>query len=285
MSAHLATQQAKAVRTWSTHDAAAAAQSFKAAPFNAVWWGHNSHAHTIIGSGEVSKRIFRKEGPKVAFRRERFDTPDADFIDVDFLDPVGSTAATGVSKIAVLTHGLESSSDAPLTSKMALAFARRGYTVAVLCFRSCSGEDNLTLRAYHMGFTDDLKFLVEQLRERHPSAPIFLSGFSLGGNVICKYLGEMGTTAKDIGILGAAVACVPFDAVGCQKQIDSGFNKAVYSGNFLKTLIPKINRKAADPKLADEACTLTSTTVYTTSCILSQRDVLPSGVSNHLLRH
>jgi predicted alpha/beta-fold hydrolase len=121
MSAHLATQ----CKTWSKHDAAVAAQSFKAAPFNAVWWGRNSHAHTIIGSGEVSKRIFRKEGPKVAFRRERFDTPDADFIDVDFLDPIGSTAATGVSKLAVLTHGLESSSDAPLTSKMALSFARR----------------------------------------------------------------------------------------------------------------------------------------------------------------
>jgi uncharacterized protein len=97
----------------------------------------------------------------------------------------------------------------------------RGYTVAVMCFRSCSGEDNLTLKAYHMGFTDDLKFLVEQLRQRHPAAPIFLSGFSLGGNVICKYLGEMGTAAQDIGILGAAVACVPFDAVGCQKQVSA----------------------------------------------------------------
>ena len=90
-----------------------------------------------------------------------------------------------------------------------------------MCFRSCSGEDNLTLKAYHMGFTDDLKFLVEQLRQRYPAAPIFLSGFSLGGNVICKYLGEMGTAAQDIGILGAAVACVPFDAVGCQKQVSA----------------------------------------------------------------
>jgi hypothetical protein len=124
MSAYVA--QSKPVKTWKLIDAAAAAQSFQPAPFNAVWWGRNSHAHTIIGSGEVSKRIFRKEGPKVVFRRERFDTPDADFIHVDFLDPISSsTTASGVSKIAVLTHGLESSSEAPLTSKMALAFARR----------------------------------------------------------------------------------------------------------------------------------------------------------------
>jgi predicted alpha/beta-fold hydrolase len=88
-----------------------------------------------------------------------------------------------------------------------------------------------------MGFTDDLKFLVEQLRERHPSAPIFLSGFSLGGNVICKYLGEMGTAAKDIGILGAAVACVPFDAVGCQKQVSALHLSYITVLRFVKRVV------------------------------------------------
>ncbi|KAG5189883.1 Alpha/beta hydrolase protein [Tribonema minus] len=246
-------------RTWTQTSPQAAAESFQPAEFQCARWAFNPHVHTIFGSGEVAKRVFRKDGPAVDYRRERLDTPDGDFIDVDFYDGGANSdggegaAAAGGGKIAVLTHGLESTSTAPLTARMALAFAAKGYRVAVLCFRSCSGEDNRTLGAYHMGFTDDLGFLVETLRKRHPSDPIFLSGFSLGGNVISKYLGEIGSRAQELGIIGASVSCVPFDAVGCQEQIDSGFNRRVYSGNFLKSLKPKIARKFADPALAEQA--------------------------------
>lgn len=204
----------------------------------------------------------------MTYRRERWDTPDGDFIDVDFLDCTSNnhsevegekraareeiSSSSDSAPFAVLTHGLESTSTAPLTARMALAFQRKGFRVAVMCFRSCSGEDNRTLRAYHLGFTDDLEFVCRTLRERHPKSLLFLSGFSLGGNVISKFLGELGERARDLGIMGGAVTCVPFDAVSCQPRVDTGFGKVVYAKNFLKTLIPKILRKAeTDPRVAE----------------------------------
>ena len=78
---------------------------------------------------------------------------------------------------------------------------------------------------------------------RNSDKPIFLSGFSLGGNVCLKFLGELGENAVLRNIMGAAVFCVPFDTVGCQKKIDQGFNKAVYSGNFLQSLKKKAERQ------------------------------------------
>jgi hypothetical protein len=85
-------------------------------------------------------------------------------------------------------------------------------------------------------------FLHNSLKNRNPNQPIYLSGFSLGGNVILKFLGEQGDEAIARNIKGAAVFCVPFDTVQCQKKIDSGFNEAVYSRNFLSTLKQKAER-------------------------------------------
>lgn len=94
------------------------------------------------------------------------------------------------------------------------------------------------MRAYNVGFTEDLQFLVERFRHIAPSRPLFLAGFSLGGNVITKWLGSMGEEAyAEKGVRGAAVACVPFDPLAAQPKIDSpGFSRLVYTGNFLRTL-------------------------------------------------
>ncbi|CAM9642327.1 unnamed protein product [Scytosiphon promiscuus] len=257
------------------------ADRFTARKYRAPWWATNDHFSTIFGSGEIQKK-FGVKGPQVSYRRERWNTPDGDFLDVDFLDTPGGDggshrrrqrggdaagvdvgegagiAASGgegdesTAPFAVLTHGLESTSTAPLTAKMALAYQRKGFRVAVMCFRSCSGEDNLTLRAYHLGFTEDLELVCKTLRERHPRSPLFLSGFSLGGNVITKFLGDLGDRAKEMGIMGGAVACVPFDAVSCQQRVDTGFGKLVYARNFLNSLIPKMMRKSlTDPRVAE----------------------------------
>lgn len=86
------------------------------------------------------------------------------------------------------------------------------------------------LGAYHLGFTTDLKQLVSELNKRHPNLKLFLSGFSLGGNVSLKLLGELGMVAgAEMNLLGAAVACVPFDPIASQGKLDQGFNRAVYS--------------------------------------------------------
>ena len=84
--------------------------------------------------------------------------------------------------------------------------------------------------AYHLGFTTDLKQLLSELNLRHPNLKLFLSGFSLGGNVSLKLLGELGMAARaEMNLLGAAVACVPFDPIASQGKLDKGFNRAVYS--------------------------------------------------------
>ena len=126
---------------------------------------------------------------------------------------------------------------------MAKAFAKKGFDVCVVNFRGCSGEDNVHPYAYHLGFTDDIKYVLNRLHEAQPGRRVYLSGFSLGGNVVLKCLGELQEEAIKLGVSGAAVACVPFDAVRSSKKIDSGFNGAVYAANFLSTLKPKAERK------------------------------------------
>jgi predicted alpha/beta-fold hydrolase len=177
---------------------------------------------------------------------DRWDTPDGDRFAIDFFDAVERTVEP---PLVVMTHGLESRSDAPLTKRMARAYHRRGYDVAVLNFRSCAEDDDIPRRpgGYHLGFTADLDFATRRLfTEHHGRAPkrIYLSGFSLGGNVILKLLGELGDQAAcRNGIVGAAVTCVPFRPEDAEPLLGAGFNKAVYSGNFLRSLKPKAQRQ------------------------------------------
>ena len=119
----------------------------------------------------------------------------------------------------------------------------KGFNCCLLTFRGCSGEENLTPGGYHLGFTNDLDQLTKFIHKRYPDKKIFLSGFSLGGNVILKFLGELEAKAIDRNIFGAAVTCVPFDPVASQYKLDQGFNRAVYSMNFLRTLIKKAERQ------------------------------------------
>uniref|UniRef100_A0A7S2UW57 AB hydrolase-1 domain-containing protein n=1 Tax=Fibrocapsa japonica TaxID=94617 RepID=A0A7S2UW57_9STRA len=223
-------------------------ESFQPRQYVAPFWAKNCHINTIIGSGEVQRRYFGQPQSVPPYRRERWTTPDGDFIDIDFYQKNQFQLS---ERVVVILHGLESTSSAPLTSKMAFAMARKGFDVAVMCFRSCSGEDNRTPGAYHLGFTDDIRFVVRALATKYDQQGlteprrIYLSGFSLGGNVIAKYLGELGEEAFNLGVCGGAVACVPFDCVASQNKIDGGtFNRRIYSQNFLKTLIPKAERQA-----------------------------------------
>lgn len=97
-------------------------------------------------------------------------------------------------------HGLESSSSAVLPRSMSRAFFSRGFEVAAVNFRGCCGEENLKPHAYHLGFTDDLHFVLQRLHAMDPQRRLYLSGFSLGGNVILKCLGELGDDATNLGV-------------------------------------------------------------------------------------
>ena len=195
----------------------------------------NCHVQTIIGSEVVRARIFGF--PKTyASTRRRFDTDDGDFFYADFTH----VNQEGDAPIVVVLHGLESNPDGPLVIKMAEAFHDKGFTCCLVAFRGCTGEENKTPGAYHVGFTKDLRQVVRHLKEQYPSKRIYLSGFSLGGNVALKYLGELGESAKAENIGGAAVACVPFDPVQSHYKLDiPWFSRVVYSGNFLATLKKK----------------------------------------------
>ena len=171
--------------------ACAITRSFEARPFTPVWWGGNPHIMTIGGAGSLEKQLGAALSP-LEYRREFWDTPDGDRIAVDFSDASPAAAPTG-KPIVVMTHGLESRSNAPLTERMARAFNRCGYDVCVVSFRSCAHDDDVPRRpgGYHLGFTDDVNFVTKKIFSETKRS-IYLSGFSLGGNVVLKLLGELG---------------------------------------------------------------------------------------------
>eukprot|EP00577_Skeletonema_sp_RCC1716_P015038 CAMPEP_0113373022 /NCGR_PEP_ID=MMETSP0013_2-20120614/842_1 /TAXON_ID=2843 ORGANISM="Skeletonema costatum, Strain 1716" /NCGR_SAMPLE_ID=MMETSP0013_2 /ASSEMBLY_ACC=CAM_ASM_000158 /LENGTH=450 /DNA_ID=CAMNT_0000254945 /DNA_START=122 /DNA_END=1470 /DNA_ORIENTATION=+ /assembly_acc=CAM_ASM_000158 len=158
--------------------------------------------------------------------------------------------------LVVLIHGLESNSNSSLSTDMAAAYLNDGLDVVCINFRGCCGSPNDTIGGYHLGFTDDLKHFLKIISnlwdedELFEKRPIYLSGFSLGANVVTKCLGELGEAALTLyNIHGAAVCGAPFDCERNIKYFESpGFNRAVYSQNFLKTL-----KKRAQEQL-DQHC-------------------------------
>jgi predicted alpha/beta-fold hydrolase len=171
-----------------------------------------------------------------AYRRERWDTPDGDFIDVDFVD-----APDAAAPLLVLFHGLEGSS----RSHYALAFAHRaaqlGWNYAVPHFRGCSGELNLAPRAYHSGDYEEIGWVLRRLRE-HCSAPLLAVGISLGGNALLRWAEEAGDAAAATASAVAAV-CSPIDLAAGGYAIGRGFNRQVYTRMFLRTMKAKALRK------------------------------------------
>lgn len=208
----------------------------------------NRHYQSIVGSGALNKFGI---GPPI--RRnfetvvERFDTPDGDWFEVEFSkDHFGSEEALLQHKetpVVVIFHGLESGAKGELVSKMANAYLEQGFSVVLMNFRSCSGQPNDKPGAYHVGFTMDGHQITEMLKQRYPHRKIYISGFSLGGNVSLKLLGELGATARDRNIYGCVTMCVPFNAVGSGQSIDSGINKYLYSAYFVQRLKAKAERQ------------------------------------------
>ena len=213
----------------------------------------NCHYQTIVGSEALRTKILGNYPRYFKHKRERYMTPDNDFFDVDYAYPSSlvlpslkenNSKYIGEDKgLVIILHGLESNTDGALVTKMATAFLHKGFSCALVSFRGCSGEDNCIPGAYHLGFTDDLNQLVRTLHDKEPNRRLYLSGFSLGGNVCLKYLGELGDEATELNLLGGAVTCVPFDPVASQGKLDVGINRAIYSENFLTTLKKKAQRK------------------------------------------
>jgi predicted alpha/beta-fold hydrolase len=197
----------------------------------------------------------RFEGPPPEFRRERWGSPDGDFVDVDFLD------ATVQAPWLVLFHGLEGSS----ASHYAQAFAHwarsHGWAFAVPHFRGCSGELNRAPRAYHSGDFEEIGWILERLRTRSVQ-PLVVVGVSLGGNALLRWAEEAEAGAARIARCVCAISS-PIDLAAGGHAIGRGFNRQVYTRMFLATMRPKALRKLAQhPGLFDREKMLAARDLY-----------------------
>ncbi|HVK55213.1 MAG TPA: alpha/beta fold hydrolase [Burkholderiales bacterium] len=181
---------------------------------------------------------------RLIYRRERWETPDGDFIDLDWMD--GDTAGP----LYVLFHGLEGSSNSHYALSFMKAVRHRGAVGAVVHFRGCSGEVNRLPRAYHSGDSAEMEWVLRRLKKMHAKSRIFVAGISIGGNILLKWLGEQGEAAREIVSAGGSV-CAPIDLAACGFNLQRGFNM-VYTRMFLTTLKKKSLAKLTDyPELFD----------------------------------
>jgi predicted alpha/beta-fold hydrolase len=177
--------------------------------------------------------LFRRV-PRVTKRNERLELADGDFIDLEW-------AENGNSRLAILSHGLEANARAGYIQGMATALVRRGWDVLVWNFRGCSPEPNRHLRMYHSGATGDLHAVVCHALANHPAESIDLIGFSLGGNLTLKYLGENPTSLPP-QIRGGVAFSVPCDLACSSRKLSSLSNK-IYMERFLVAMRAKIRAK------------------------------------------
>ncbi|MPM40099.1 hypothetical protein SDC9_86737 [bioreactor metagenome] len=214
------------------------------------WWLPGGHLQTIWSA--TCARSTRRLRPQ--WRRERWPTPDGDFVDVDHLaGDFGDAGEAGARPLLVLFHGLEGSSQSHYARAFAEAAAERGWDFAVPHFRGCSGENNLAPRAYHSGDFEEIHWLLQRFAAAPQRPRLYAVGVSLGGNALMRWTGESGADASLL-VDGVAAICAPLDLAAGGQAIDRGFNRQVYARMFLRTMVPKALSKLEQfPGLFDAA--------------------------------
>ncbi|MGH7873966.1 MAG: hydrolase [Candidatus Binatia bacterium] len=208
--------------------------------YRAPWWLPGGHLQTIYA------RTLAKNYP-VAFCRERWDTPDQDFIDLDWL---GQEADAG--KLVVLFHGLEGCSQSHYARALMQLVRDQGWRGVVPHFRGCSGEANRLARSYHSGDSREIDWILRRLKSENSRAEIYVAAVSLGGNMLLKWLGEEGEAARSVVERAVAVS-VPLDLAAAARALDSGVNKILYTIHFLNLLRPMALAKIAAHELPIDA--------------------------------
>lgn len=193
--------------------------------FKPAWWLNNPHLQTLYPA------LLRKTAP-LNRSRERLFTPDGDFLDLDWHGDDKKT-------IVILLHGLSGSSQSGYILGLQHALKLHGLTSVAMNFRGCSGEPNRLARCYHSGETDDIHFIYHTLRQRHPEAALAVVGFSIGGNVLLKWLGEQGNKLR---LFASVAICVPLVLSHCATKLDYGFSR-IYRYQLLKELKHYIEHK------------------------------------------
>ncbi len=184
--------------------------------------------------------------PAVHYRRERWEMPDGDFIDLDWVD------GPAEAPLLVLFHGLEGSSGSHYARCFMNAAQQRGWRGVVPHFRGCSGEMNRLPRAYHSGDSAEIGRILRHVAEGNGRAPLLALGFSLGGNALLRWLGEEGAAAS-ARVRAAAAVSAPLDLPVAGATLDRGFSR-VYTARFLRTLKKKALEKLDRyPRLCDRS--------------------------------
>lgn len=210
-------------------------------------WLPGGHLQTIFPAKCIVK-------PKVAYRRERWPTPDQDFIDIDFVDGEAD------KPFIVLFHGLEGSSDSHYARSLMAHVAALGWSGAVPHFRGCSGELNHAPRFYHSGDAQEVDWIIRRLAARRKNARFYAAGVSLGGNALLRWLGESQHHAEIID--AACAVSAPLDLAGGGASLSRGLNM-IYTRMFLRTLKPKCLQKLKQfPSLFDLDAMLRARNLY-----------------------
>lgn len=200
--------------------------------FRQAWWLPGGHLQTL--GGKYLRRV-----PDFPLTRRRLETPDGDFLDLDMgPDPDVS------SPLILLLHGLEGFSRRPYILHAMNVLQAGGMACVAMNFRGCSGEPNRLPRLYHSGETEDAGLVLARLREQWPHRPLGALGFSLGGNVLLKLLGERPEGGADVLDAAAAVS-VPYDLEAGVTFLEGSPLGTIYTKYFLDSLKRKVEGKRA----------------------------------------
>jgi len=198
--------------------------------YRAPWWLPGGHLQTIAAA--------LAPAPRIAWRRERWDTPDGDFIDLDW---AGRERNAQERPLLALFHGLEGSSASGYARTIAAQALAAGWRCVVPHFRGCSGELNRLPRAYHSGDSTELAWILQRLGAGcAPRGVLYAAGVSLGGNALLKLLGEKGA---GVGVRKAVAISAPLDLAAAGRTLDQGLSRELYTRMFLKTLKKKTFEK------------------------------------------
>jgi predicted alpha/beta-fold hydrolase len=215
--------------------------------YTAPPWLPGGHLQTIYPATCIAK-------PQVVYRRERWATPDDDFIDIDFVD------GKPEQPFIVLFHGLEGSSNSHYARSLMAHISALGWSGAVPHFRGCSGEPNHAPRFYHSGDAAEVDWIIRRLAGERKKSRFYAAGVSLGGNALLRWLGESQHQAEIVD--GACAVSAPLDLAGGGAALSSGLNM-FYTRVFLQTLKPKCLHKLKQfPALFDQETMLRARTLY-----------------------
>lgn len=196
-------------------------------PFRPAGWLPGGHLQTLWNP-------FCRRAPLLQRRRERLWLADGDFIDLDWHGPHEADVP-----LVLVLHGLTGSSSSLYVLGLQQQLANRNWASVALNWRGCSGEPNRLPRAYHSGASDDLAEVIGHLQAARPLAPLYAVGYSLGGNVLLKYLGETGQAAP---LQKAVAVSVPFRLDQCADRIGLGFSR-VYQAHFMREMVGYVKAK------------------------------------------